>query len=98
MTWNRLFGFAHSANALKKGINPNILTQAWDKSSGKLSSLSLVGQPVEEKKNFECKPMKRRLNINLVSIREWAVGSNKNKNKNSLEIEDFKKFGLILFL
>ena len=48
-------------------MNPTILSPAMSKLCGRLGYLIVVGQPVYEKKNFEFKPVKLHIRIDLVS-------------------------------
>ena len=62
------YSISYSTNTMRKGMNPIILPPAM----GKLGSLALVSQPVREKENFEYKPVKLRLKIDLVLHRACA--------------------------
>ena len=52
---------SHSVNTLGKGMNPTTLPPAMGKQQGRLGSLTMVRQPVQEKENSEFKPDKLRL-------------------------------------
>ena len=49
---------SHTTNNLGKGNNPNILPPARSKLLGRLGSLAMLWQLVEEKENSEFKPVK----------------------------------------
>ena len=54
----RQFAFWIALTHLEKVMNRSILSPAIIKESGRLGSVSLVRQPVQEKKNSEFKPVK----------------------------------------
>ena len=63
---NEVVWILHTTDTLCKGIYPIILPTATGKYLGRLNSLILTWQPVN-RENFEFKPAKHRLKIDLVS-------------------------------
>ena len=57
------FALLFALNALKKGINPYVLSPAMGKLWERLRSSALFRQPVQEKENSEFKPAVRHLKI-----------------------------------
>ena len=64
----------HIANTRGKSINPTIIPPSMGRYWGKLNSLTLSWQPVEEKESCQFKPVKLHLKINIVSHPAHAEG------------------------